>query len=151
MYFPGRLLRLGLASGSAPEYLGSMSPDEVTRKPLLKAVTPILPVRDMAASMAFYQRLGFQCEPYEDGSEYAFLFMDDLTLHLTHVISPDFGFNPSGVYLSMDDVDLYFAQITAAEVSTLTEPMDMPWRMREFAVSDPDNTLLRFGHRIHLH
>jgi len=37
--------------------------------------------------------------------------------------------------------------VTSAGISTLDAPEDKPWGMREFAVSDPDETLLRIGER----
>ncbi len=113
--------------------------------PVLQSLAPILPVRDMNASVAFYQRLGFQYEPYEEGTDYAFLSMDSQWLHLAHSGSPEFRFNPCGVYFYLDDVDSFFATIRAAGVRTINTPENRPWGVREFAVSDPDDTLLRFG------
>ena len=111
--------------------------------PMLQYVAPILPVRDMQQSVAFYQRLGFRHEPYEDGADYAFLLMDGHSLHLTR--SPQFDTNPCSVYFYLEDVDSFFAKVRAAGIRTLNPPEDKPWGLREFAVSDPDETLLRFG------
>ncbi len=113
--------------------------------PSLQSISPILPVRDMRVSVAFYQRLGFQYQPYEDGSQYVFLSMDRCALHLTRMATSEFVFNPCGVYFYVEDVDAFFAQIVAAGVSTINTPEDRPWGVREFALSDPDETLLRFG------
>ncbi len=99
----------------------------------------------MQRSVAFYQRLGFDFEPYWDGSSYAFLSMNGLSLHLAHTPNPDFVFNAGGVYFYLDDVDSFFVKLTEAGVATLDRPKDRPWGTREFAVSDPDETLLRFG------
>ncbi len=117
----------------------------------LQSVAPILPARNMESSIAFYQRLGFLCEPYEDGSHYAFLSRDGHSLHLGRMEGAEFTFNPGGVYFVIEDVDVYFNEIAARGVTVIHEPEDKPWRMREFAISDPDETLLRFGQPSHLH
>ena len=57
-------------------------------------------------------------------------------------------FNPMGVYFYVSDVDVFYDEVMAAGVTCLHAPEDKPWRMREFAVSDPDEALLRFGERI---
>ena len=111
-------------------------------------MAPILPVRDMQASISFYERLGFRSEPYEDGAQYAFLSMDGLSMHIGLMQTPEFVFNPCGVYLYVEDVDAVYRSFLAAGVPCLNTPEDRPWRMREFAVSDPDQTLLRIGQRI---
>ncbi len=101
----------------------------------------------MKRSIAFYERLGFSCEPYGDGTQYAFLTMDRLSVQLGLSDSPKFIFNPCGVYFYVDAVDAFFDRVRAAGVGCVHPPQDKPWGMREFAVSDPDETLLRFGRR----
>ena len=114
---------------------------------VLQSIAAIMPVRDMARSVEFYQRLGFVCEPYEDGSSYAFLFRDEQSLHLTRMEAAEWTFNPMSVYLHVSDVDVIYDELVAAGVVCLGPPEDKEWRMREFAVSDPDGALLRFGER----
>lgn len=104
----------------------------------------------MQISIAFYQRLGFSSTPYEDGTQYVFLWMDGLSIHLTLSNSPEFAFNPGGVYLYVAGVDTLFQKVKAAGVQCLHPPQNKPWGLREFAVSDPDETLLRFGQRLDL-
>ena len=116
---------------------------------VLESIAAILPTRNMATSVAFYQRLGFVCEPYEDGSSYVFMSRNEASFHLSLMLSPEWKFNPMSVYFYMSDVDVFYDEVIAAGVKTLEAPEDKPWRMREFAVSDPDETLLRFGERIH--
>ncbi len=113
--------------------------------PMLQSIAPILPVRHMLESIAFYRRLGFHYEPYGDGGDYAFLSMDGFSVHLRSGGDAELAANPCGVYFYLEDVDGYFATVTAAGVRTLNRPEDRPWGVREFAVSDPDETLLRFG------
>ena len=110
---------------------------------MLHYIAPILPVRNMERSVAFYQRLGFQHQPYEDGSSYAFLSMDGLSLHLSQFAG--FETNVCSVYFYLEDVEGFFAKLRDAGVPTLEAPEDKPWGLREFSISDPDETLLRFG------
>ncbi len=114
---------------------------------VVQSIAAIVPVREMARSVAFYERLGFLCEPYEDGSSYAFLFRDEHQLHLTRMEAAEGTFNPMSVYFYISDVDVIYDELVAAGVVCLGAPEDKEWRMREFAVSDPDGALLRFGER----
>lgn len=113
----------------------------------LRYVATIIPVREMRRSVEFYECLGFVPEPYEDGGEYVFLSRDEHSLHLNLIKTAEFAFNPLGIYFYVDDVDVLYDEVVAAGVVCLHPPEDKPWRMREFAVSDPDFALLRFGER----
>ena len=117
---------------------------------LLRSAVPIVPARQMSESIQFYQRLGFVCEPYEDGSQYAFVSRDGQELHLGLMEVPEFTFNAMGVYFVVEDVDDFYDEVTAAGIACLSAPENKPWRMREFAVSDPAETLLRFGQASHV-
>ena len=52
--------------------------------------------------------------------------------------------NPFGVYLYSDDVDGLAARFPELLIHP---PEHKPWGMYEFAVSDPDHTLVRVGRR----
>ena len=54
------------------------------------------------------------------------------------------GRNPFGLYFYMEDVDAW-ATVFRAEILGKNAPEDKPWGMYEFAVSDPDETLVRVG------
>ena len=116
---------------------------------VLESIAAIVPVRDMGLSVAFYERLGFVSRPYEDGSAYVFMARDGGEFHLNLLRAPAWTFTSGGVYFYVSDVDIFYDEAIAAGVKTLDAPEDKPWRMREFAMSDPDGTLLRFGERIH--
>ena len=105
----------------------------------MQRVTPIIPANDLDASEAFYRRLGFTVR--EGGDDYRMLSdRHGGQLHLTASVEGWLvpGSNPFGIYLYAPDVDdLARAKGCAAE--------DKPWGMYEFAVSDPDGTLVRIG------
>jgi hypothetical protein len=53
------------------------------------------------------------------------------------------GKNPFGLYLSIEEVDALAAALGSAALGN--GPEDKPWGMYEFALSDPDETLVRVG------
>jgi hypothetical protein len=67
-------------------------------------------------------------------------------LHLTEAVegwlAP--GRNPFGLYLYSEDVDV-LAVAFADKVIGKNAPEHKPWGMYEFALSDPDETLVRVG------
>jgi hypothetical protein len=54
------------------------------------------------------------------------------------------GENPFGLYLYIEDVDALAAAF-AGEIIGGRGAEDKPWGMYEFALSDPDQTLVRVG------
>ena len=108
----------------------------------------IVAAREMERSITFYQRLGFVVERFE-GGEYAFASRDGVALHLRDGAEEvEEGKSTAGLYLYVTDADEVYEEWVTAGVTPLGEPEDKEWRMREFAVSDPDGTLLRVGHRL---
>lgn len=114
-------------------------------------LTAILPCNDLDASEAFYNRLGFvrpESEKAGPGEEDTYRMLSDGkggALHLTDAVK---GWlvprrNPFGLYLYTEDVDA-LARRFAGEIAG-TGPEDKPWGMYEFALSDPDETLVRIG------
>ena len=104
-----------------------------------QCLTAILPCNDLDASEAFYARLGFTQR--EGDINYRMLSDGrggELHLHpaVKGWLTP--GRNPFGLYLYVENVD------ELAEKMGCT-PEDKPWGMYEFAVSDPDETLVRVG------
>lgn len=112
-------------------------------------VAPILPVRDVRAALAHYQRLGFAVTAYDDASAapvYGFLDRGGVSLHLARV--PDLEPESSVVacYLYVSDADaLHAAWLAAGVGGRLTAVTDTPYGLREFAHIDPDGNLLRVG------
>jgi catechol 2,3-dioxygenase-like lactoylglutathione lyase family enzyme len=109
-------------------------------------VAPVVPVRDLAAALDRYRRLGFDVRPYAGGAGYGFVDRGDVSLHLTEWADHDPRRSASAVYLYVSDADAVHAAWAAAGVEgRLTAPCDMEWGLREFAFVDADGTLHRVG------
>jgi catechol 2,3-dioxygenase-like lactoylglutathione lyase family enzyme len=116
----------------------------VTSRPVAKfdQVSPIFPVRDLDASLAHYDRLGFTTRKYEGGN-YGFAVADDVEIHLGVVTNFD-EHGRAAAYLFVDDADAVAAGWVAAGVE-VHPPQDTEWGQREGAVVDPDGNVIRFG------
>jgi catechol 2,3-dioxygenase-like lactoylglutathione lyase family enzyme len=110
-----------------------------------QTLTAILPCNDLDASEAFYARLGFGRDGDDAPADYRIL-ADGRggALHLTRAVEDWLvpGRNPFGLYLYVEDVDGLAAALDGALIHP---PKDQPWGMYEFALSDPDQTLVRVG------
>lgn len=109
-------------------------------------VTPILPVRDMAEAIAFYRAAGFRIREYETGGGYAFVHHgDDSVFDLDLAALPfDPATNNAGCYVIAPDVDEWHGRLRGAGLA-VTDPVDEPWGMREFTLTDPSGNRLRIG------
>ena len=112
-------------------------------------VIAILPCNNLDASERFYGRLGFvraEGRSSEELASYRILENGKGRLHLTEAadgwLVP--GRNPFGLYFYMEDVD-GLAAIFRNEIIGKNAPENKAWGMYEFAVSDPDQTLVRIG------
>ena len=111
-------------------------------------LTAILPCNDLDASEAFYGRLGFH-RPVDAEADDGYRILEDGKggqLHLTEAVEGWLvpGRNPFGLYLYTEDVDALAAAF-AGQVIEKEGPSHKPWGMYEFALSDPDETLVRIG------
>ena len=98
---------------------------------------------NLDASERFYGRLGFvRIDSPVPGKPdtYRMLSNGKGRLHLTDAVEGWLipGRNPFGLYFYMEDVG-------ALATAFGKVPKDMPWGMYEFAMSDPDETLVRVG------
>ena len=115
-------------------------------------LTAILPCNDLDASEAFYNRLGFSRPDDEKpaaGEEDSYRMLSDGQggfLHLTDAVEGWLikGKNPFGLYLYAEDVDALAARFVG-KIIEKGAPHHKPWGMYEFALSDPDETLVRVG------
>lgn len=110
---------------------------------------PILPSRSLKDTLAFYQRLGFDGTIHTHG-DYAILTRGAVELHFfTHrELRPSESI--AGCYLRVSDVESIDRAFASAGLPRTGIPRqdvieDKPWRMREFAIVDPDGNLIRIG------
>jgi len=101
----------------------------------------IIPCNDLDASQAFYERLGFTATSTFPQHGYRILHdSQGASIHLTRVepgwVIPER--NAHGVYLYAENVAAF-----ADELGGRAEAK--PWGMTEFALSDPNGTLVRIG------
>lgn len=125
-------------------------------EPKLQAVNPVLASTDVAASIAFYQRLGFTLT-FEDAPadpKYAAVRRDDVELHLQWADSGQWAYptdRPAYRFL-VSDVDALYREFVASggvsaqssQGSPWSAPAETPWGTREFHVRDPGQNSLQF-------
>ena len=115
--------------------------------PLLRIVTKtIFPVSEMPEAVAFYRRLGFDVEEFDEA--YALVKHDDEEiLHLRLVPRLDVASNEAAGYFHVEDADSWHGLWTKGDLAPGVIE-DRPWGMREFSVTDPSGNLIRVGHNI---
>lgn len=117
-------------------------------EPQFERAAPVLPVRELAAALDRYRRLGFAVREYEGEAAYAFADRDGVSLHLSEWDELDPQRSGVVVYYYVSDADAVHAEWTAAGVEgRFGEPCDTEYGMREFGYVDPDGTLHRVGSR----
>jgi catechol 2,3-dioxygenase-like lactoylglutathione lyase family enzyme len=115
-------------------------------------LTAILPCNDLDASERFYNRLGFvrwtgsSAPPFEPDCYRLLANGKGGYLHLTDAVQGWLvpGKNPFGLYLYLEDVDRLAGEFRG-EIIGKNAPEYKPWGMYEFALADPDQTLVRVG------
>ncbi len=112
-------------------------------------VAPVVPVRDLAAALERYSRLGFDVRAYGHGTGYGYAERDGVSIHLSEWDDHDPKRTGSVVYLYVSDADVARVEWAASGVQgRLGEARDTDYGMREFSFVDPDGTLHRVGSRI---
>lgn len=111
---------------------------------------PVLGVKDVAASIAFYRdKLGFfeggQWGPEGGPPGFAIVGLDTITIAFDR--DPDAKARAHGwiAYLYVDNVDAYHAELVARGVEILQAPHETFYGIREITVRDPDGHQLAFG------
>ena len=108
---------------------------------IVHSAVAIVPCSDLDASQAFYEALGFQATSIYPHHGYRILHdAPGASLHLTQAppgwMVPER--NAHGVYFYAEDVE-------ALAAATGCRAERKPWGLVEFAISDPDGTLVRIG------
>ena len=112
------------------------------------SVVVILPCNNLDRSERFYGRLGFahiDSSVSKEFPTYRVLSNGTGQLHLTTTVEGWLipGRNPFGLYFYMEDVDTWAKEFRDEILGK--GPEEKPWGTYEFAMSDPDETLVRVG------
>lgn len=117
-------------------------------KPTLSSVHPVLMVRDIAAAMEFYGRLGFALAFRDSESQprYAGVRRDSVELHLQWHDPAEWSYpNDRPTYrFVVEAVDQLFEEFKVIPDLDRTSVENTAWGTREFHVRDPDGNGLQF-------
>lgn len=119
---------------------------------MFKAVYPVLPTLDMAASLEFWRKLGFRVAFADDpdrpeASAYAGVERDGLYFHLQTFTPEQAGpKRPYSLRIEMESAEALVALAAEwAPLGVITAPLgDRDWGNREFGFYDPDGTAIFF-------
>ncbi|HTQ35816.1 MAG TPA: VOC family protein [Steroidobacteraceae bacterium] len=111
----------------------------------LTRIIAMLPVRNVAAGVAFYEKLGFNIEQRNDDWGWAMLASGECRLMLDRSINQHPGApRQSVLYLYTDDIVAYHRQVRANGLA-VPDPEKTFYDMTEFRVEDPDGNRLWIG------
>ncbi|WP_118974802.1 bleomycin resistance protein [Taibaiella koreensis] len=115
---------------------------------MLTAIHPKLPMRDKAATKAFYiNGLGFRDIGATDYPDYLLLEKDGLQIHFFAHKTLDPLQNYGQIYIRTNDIDTLYQHALDARLRFPAgeQLQNKPWGQREFSLLDPDHNLLTFG------
>ena len=114
----------------------------ITGKWLVTGFEPIFKVADVARSVAWFERAGFQVSSHDE--TYAFAHWErDLTIHLVQAIgdeSPGHG----ALYIHCQDANRVAEEWRQVGIDVVGT-RDEDYGKREGSVIDPDGNVIRFG------
>ena len=111
------------------------------------AITPILNVSDVAASLEWFRRLGWQ-EGWTYGDPPGFAAVCSGPCEVFLCLDGQGGRGADqGAWMSMwvDDVDAIHAHCLANGIEVTWPPTDEPWGVREMHVRHPDGHVFRIS------
>lgn len=122
-------------------------------EPRIEAALPIVPVRDVAATVAFYTDvLGFEARLVTDDDSFAVVGLNGAGIQLLKTDDPQAlraTANNIAIYLPVSGLDMLFEKLRpkldTLPAGRVRPPFEQPYGMREFHVKDPDGCLLFFG------
>ncbi len=111
----------------------------------MNRLIPMLPVKDIAVSIEFYQKLGFSVERKDDGWGWAMLYFDECRLMVDQSINLHSNApRQSVIYLYPENIAEYHKQVRG-------NGLDVPdlavtfYGLTEFRLDDPDGNRLWIG------
>jgi lactoylglutathione lyase len=110
---------------------------------------PIVTVHDLAATRAFYERLGFtQTYQFPPEGEPGFVTMERGSSSIGIGAGGGGGGEEGdrfGYWVYVDDVDAALRDLAAAGAPVVAEPEDQPWGERVAQTRDPAGNLVYLG------
>lgn len=118
---------------------------------MLTDIHPKLPMRNKDVTRAYYiDQLGFKEIGRTDYHDYLMIEKDQIEIHFFKFTALDPKENYGQVYIRTDQIDEFYESLLErkTEIHPNGKLQNKPWGQREFALLDPDNNLLTFGHPI---
>jgi len=119
---------------------------------MIRQIAPLFFTTDIPGTLAWYKdKLGFDClGTWQDPPVYAIVARDGHPIHFRCAAPP--APNPDkyddellDAYIFVEDADALYAEYAAKGVEFTRGLANMPWRCREFVVTDCNGRLLAFG------
>ena len=131
-------------------------PDNELSERFLQGAATIVPVRDVALTVAFYvDVLGFEKRELSDAGAYGLVACGEvgvMVLRSGDAAALLATSNNISIYIWVDGVDAFYnalkPKLDALPQGRVRPPFNQPYGMREFHVKDPDGCLLFFGQEI---
>ena len=113
-------------------------------------IKAFVPARDLAVSKAFYTALGFEVPWSDEGLAYVRHGSTSFLLQKFYVAEHAGNFM---MHLLVEDVDAWHRHVVSSGVMRdfgvrVGEPVDQPWAIRDFTMTDPAGVLWRIGQNI---
>lgn len=118
----------------------------------MKSVVPILFVRDVLKSTAFFhEKLGFEIDfVYGEPPFYGSVSRDNICLHLRCVHQPNFAELAARevslilATIEVSDVEELYAEFKTRNVAFAQPPTKQPWGGTDLQIRDPDGNVISF-------
>lgn len=108
----------------------------------LQQALPELPLRDVGAGVAYYQKvLGFKINYAQE--DLGVMFRDDVTILLITRTDAHTGIGSCGAYVQ--DADALYAELVARGANVQGEPVSRPWGLRDFRILDLEGNRITFA------
>ena len=111
------------------------------KKSLFDRAIPVLASLDIAASLGFFHRLGFETHNFGDNN-YGIAIREHIEIHFWLCTDKHVAENTS-CYVRVNDIHALHADF--AMRFNVGKVVNMPWGMDELYVYDPSGSLVKFG------